>query len=188
VGWDSLFGKSATNWPVVPAPDNGTMNVERSVEWELSGETEVLGENLSQCHYPPQIQHDLGSNPGRRGGKPATKCQSYGTSKTELTIWMVLKPADLIFDSQHRDRLSDMGLCGLLQSRYIVSEKKKLEGALFHIPPFLTRLFDTVQLLQTWNHCPFNQVTEGIRDSVVCISTSYGLDDRGGRSSSPDRI
>jgi hypothetical protein len=29
---------------------------------------------------PPQIPHDLGSNPGRRGGKPATNRPSYGTA------------------------------------------------------------------------------------------------------------
>jgi hypothetical protein len=29
---------------------------------------------------PPQIPHDLGSNPGRRGGKSATNCLSYGTA------------------------------------------------------------------------------------------------------------
>jgi hypothetical protein len=27
------------------------MNVEQSMEWELEGETEVLGENLPQCHF-----------------------------------------------------------------------------------------------------------------------------------------
>jgi hypothetical protein len=29
---------------------------------------------------PPQIPHDLGSNPGRRGGKPATNRLNYGTA------------------------------------------------------------------------------------------------------------
>jgi hypothetical protein len=29
---------------------------------------------------PPQIPHDLGSNPGRRGGKLATNRLSYGTA------------------------------------------------------------------------------------------------------------
>jgi hypothetical protein len=27
------------------------MNVEQSVGWELIGETEVVGENLPQCHF-----------------------------------------------------------------------------------------------------------------------------------------
>jgi hypothetical protein len=27
------------------------MNMERQVEWELTKETEVLGKNLSQCHF-----------------------------------------------------------------------------------------------------------------------------------------
>jgi hypothetical protein len=30
----------------------------------------------------PQISHDLGLNPGRRGGKPATNRLSYGTALT----------------------------------------------------------------------------------------------------------
>jgi hypothetical protein len=48
----------------------------------LAGETEVLGENLLQCHFVRHNSHmtlcDLGSNPGRRGSKPATNRLSYG--------------------------------------------------------------------------------------------------------------
>jgi hypothetical protein len=33
---------------------------------------------------PPQIPHDLGSNPGHRGGKPATNRLSYGTTDSNL--------------------------------------------------------------------------------------------------------
>jgi hypothetical protein len=55
------------------------MNVEQSVEWELLGETEVIGEILPQYRCSPQISHDLGLNRGRRDGKPATNRLSYGT-------------------------------------------------------------------------------------------------------------
>jgi hypothetical protein len=33
---------------------------------------------------PPRIPHDLESNPGRRGGKPATNRLSYGTAKKNI--------------------------------------------------------------------------------------------------------
>jgi hypothetical protein len=49
---------------------------------QLVGETEVLGENLPQrhsAHHNPTLP-DPGSNPGRRGGKPATNRWSYGAA------------------------------------------------------------------------------------------------------------
>jgi hypothetical protein len=52
---------------------------ENLVEWRLAGETEVLGNNLPQRHFIHHKSHfrDPGSNPGRRGGKPATTRLSY---------------------------------------------------------------------------------------------------------------
>jgi hypothetical protein len=49
------------------------MSVEQSVEWELTRETEIPGEHLPKCHFHHHKSHltYLGSNPGRRGGKPA---------------------------------------------------------------------------------------------------------------------
>jgi hypothetical protein len=60
------------------------MIVERQMECRLAGETEVLGENLPQRHFYPSQNptwSDLGLNLGRRGGKSATNCLSYGTAE-----------------------------------------------------------------------------------------------------------
>jgi hypothetical protein len=45
-----------------------TMSVEQSVECELAGETEVLRENLPQCHFDHHKSHM--TRPGLEPGPP----------------------------------------------------------------------------------------------------------------------
>jgi hypothetical protein len=47
------------------------MDVERLMEWELAGETEVLGEYLSQLQFVHHKYHFTG--PGREPGPPRWK-------------------------------------------------------------------------------------------------------------------
>jgi phage-related protein len=71
--------------------------LEQLVEWRLAGETEVPGENLPQrhfVHHNPTWQ-DPGSNPGRRGGKPATNRLSYGAAERFL-VWIQKRRVSLV--------------------------------------------------------------------------------------------
>jgi hypothetical protein len=58
------------------------MIVEKRMECRLTGETEVLGENLPQRHFCPSQNPTL-PDPGHRGGKPATNRMSYGAAIKE---------------------------------------------------------------------------------------------------------
>jgi hypothetical protein len=57
------------------------LSVEQVVEWELTGETEVLRESLPRWHFIHHKSHTsskLWSNPGSSSQKPASKRLSYG--------------------------------------------------------------------------------------------------------------
>jgi hypothetical protein len=59
------------------------MIMEHIMDWELVGETEVLGENLPQFRFSHHKSH-MGSNLGRRSWKAATDRLSYGTANIYL--------------------------------------------------------------------------------------------------------
>jgi hypothetical protein len=58
------------------------ISVKQSVKWELAGETDVLGENLLQCHFVHYKSHmTWGGTRASAVGKPATNRLSYGTAE-----------------------------------------------------------------------------------------------------------
>jgi hypothetical protein len=63
------------------------MSVEQSVEWEFAGETEVLKKTFPSATLSTTnpTWPDLGSNPGRRDGKPVTNRVSCGTASNALS-------------------------------------------------------------------------------------------------------
>jgi hypothetical protein len=57
------------------------MNMEQAVEWELAGETEVLGENLPQCNFVHHKYHMTW--PGLEPGPPLWE-----------TAWATARPTE----------------------------------------------------------------------------------------------
>jgi hypothetical protein len=77
------------------------MIVEQSVECELTGETEVLGENLNQCHFATTYpkRPDRSSNPGPRGGKSAANrhTKKYLQATTHIDVGLVPKVSGTVY-------------------------------------------------------------------------------------------
>jgi hypothetical protein len=88
VSWGGMspLGTSATIWPIVPAPDD------RWWVWSSRWNKNWQGKSkYSEKTWPSATLSttnptwpDLGSNPGSRGGKPATNRLSYGTDFLSL--------------------------------------------------------------------------------------------------------
>jgi hypothetical protein len=58
------------------------MSVEQSVEWELAGETEVLGENLPQCHFVHRKSHIIW--PGLESALGSRRLTAWGLKSREV--------------------------------------------------------------------------------------------------------
>jgi hypothetical protein len=68
------------------------MNVEQSVEWELVGQNDVLGENLLQCHFVHHKSHmtwtelELGPSRWEASTVWATARPDSNVNKTHLNF------------------------------------------------------------------------------------------------------
>jgi hypothetical protein len=76
------LGTSGTEWPIVPDPgdcDDGAIG-----GMKIGRGNRSTWRKLPQRHFVHQKSHlrNPGSNPGRRGGKPATNRLSYGAAHT----------------------------------------------------------------------------------------------------------
>jgi hypothetical protein len=78
----SPLGTSATIWPIVPAPDDRWVCSSRWNEnWKGKPKDSEKTRPSATLSTTNPTWPDLGSNPGRRGGKPATNRLSYGTAQ-----------------------------------------------------------------------------------------------------------
>jgi hypothetical protein len=84
---DFVIGETESTWYVghklayCTSPGWQVMSVEQAVEWELLGETEVLGENLPHCHFVHQKSHMTWAR---------TRAAEVGSRR--LTAWAMTRP------------------------------------------------------------------------------------------------
>jgi hypothetical protein len=100
-----LGSYTSPGWEVV-------MIVVQSVEWELVGEPEVLGEYLSQCHF---VHHNSHLTWAR------TRASAVGSRR--LTVWAMARP--MYWISGHRKTRSNISTVLLGHQRSYAIAKKK---------------------------------------------------------------
>jgi hypothetical protein len=79
----SPFGTSATDWPIVPAPDDRwwwPWSRRWNENWQGKPKYSEKTYSSATLFTKNPTWSDLGSNPGRRGGKQVTNSLSYGTA------------------------------------------------------------------------------------------------------------
>jgi hypothetical protein len=85
----SLLGTAATNWPIVPAPDDRLWTWSSRWNGNWQGKPKYSEKTCPSATLTTTnpTWPDLGSNPSRRGGKPATNHLSSGTAyATAVTL------------------------------------------------------------------------------------------------------
>jgi hypothetical protein len=111
------------------------MSVEQSVEWQLVGEPTYPEKNYPRATFSTTnpTWRNLGSNLGRRGGKPVTNRLSYGTAwiQSMYTFKLVRK----------------MNMNDVLNWRAWAKPRNPLSG----LPLFRTRIELGTPKVQIWN-------------------------------------
>jgi hypothetical protein len=81
----SPLGTSATGWPIVPAPDDRWWVCSRRWNEKWQGKPKYSEKTCPSAtlSITNPTWPDLSSNPGFRGGKPATNRLSYGTASLD---------------------------------------------------------------------------------------------------------
>jgi hypothetical protein len=83
----SPLGTLATDWPIVPNLDDRwwwTWNSRWNENWQGKLKYSKKTCRSAALSTTNLTWPDLGSNPGRRGGKPVTNRLSYGTALSSL--------------------------------------------------------------------------------------------------------
>jgi hypothetical protein len=74
-------GTSATNWPIIPTPSGRWVGSSWCNEnWQVKPKNSEKTFLSATIFTPNPTLPELGSNPGRHGGKPAANLLSYGAS------------------------------------------------------------------------------------------------------------
>jgi hypothetical protein len=83
----SALGTSANIWPIVPAPNDRwwVCSSRWNENWQEKPKYSEKTCPIPTLSITNATWPDLGSNPGRRGGKPAANRLSYGTADSILT-------------------------------------------------------------------------------------------------------
>jgi hypothetical protein len=99
----SGWGETESTWyvghcrPIVPAPDDRwwLWSSRWNEDWQGKPKySEKTCPSATLSNTNPTWP-DLGSNPGRRGGKPATNRLSYGTALKSTTFWYIMQCSPL---------------------------------------------------------------------------------------------
>jgi hypothetical protein len=99
----SPFGTSATNWPIVPVPDDRrwTWSSRWNENWQ--GKPKYSEKTCPSVTFTTtnHIWPDLGSNPGRRGWKPATVwAMAWLASRVHFCSWFLQSIVEGEFNPQ----------------------------------------------------------------------------------------